>query len=819
MGFIPRSRFLLSYRLLLLPSLVLLTLTLPCTFPTRSTFSPGTTHLSSLQTYGILPISSNFKDFIFRHHVLDVESSRADLETEPVSRRHTNAADSVDGRESTGNRVDDEVDGTQTILVPQPDLVEERPIQPEWEVVEEDETPARVEKLANSAGLDEKLTIGNDVGEAVSEEIVLLTEEKISMDTSVPSAGTEINNSIPRSNGVNSSVEISSEKEDGFEGSNKNEGAERSRPAEHNPGHKNVDSSEHVEIDSKVSSKANKDSEPSKEEEGEGSRHSEVSKVDHSDVEIVEFSSATKEDFEGRSTEEDHASEDRHDANIGDQSGPHEDHVHVPTEVNVTVTEVAAPTLPSPTMLLKLTDYGKKDWVELQRLTDDIARSGLPKENLKFPLYARDHLDLNVPLRGGLPQGVSVPKETSCEGRHAYVYNLPAKFNSDLVAQCDAIHWMPKACDYFTLNEGMGPNASTDYLNAEGEKVLVPDGSWFLTNQYALELVFYARLKHYECLTTDVNEADIFFVPFYGGQDVMRYHNRPDPSDDLRDELSLELMNWLKGQETWNRDNGSDHVFVLAKTVWNFRRGTNTHFGSRFLARPAMDIPTKLLIERDAWHQQGIGIPHPTFFHPKNDDEIRTWLAHVEQSKRRQFVSFAGMPRPERKGNMRQHLIQQCLDHSDDCFLLRCVGDVCKQPDQPMNLFLHSHFCMQPPGDSPTRRSIFDSLIGGCIPVLFDPQSAYFQYPWHLPRNASSYSVFIPEEDVKSGKADIVAILKTITPEERTAMRSRIIREIVPGLLYSQPGTKHSDFRDAFDVSMEAVFHRMAYLKAKKKPM
>lgn len=80
-----------------------------------------------------------------------------------------------------------------------------------------------------------------------------------------------------------------------------------------------------------------------------------------------------------------------------------------------------------------------------------------------------------------------------------------------------------------------------------------------------------------------------------------------------------------------------------------------------------------------------------------------------------------------------------------------------------------------------------DSLVGGCIPVLFDPFTAYYQFPWHLPQNASSYSVLIHSEDVKwSDKFKIVKILRTMSSKERTVMREDHL-----GLLFSQPGTQH----------------------------
>ncbi|KAL2621345.1 hypothetical protein R1flu_001550 [Riccia fluitans] len=174
------------------------------------------------------------------------------------------------------------------------------------------------------------------------------------------------------------------------------------------------------------------------------------------------------------------------------------------------------------------------------------------------------------------------------------------------------------------------------------------------------------------------------------------------------------------------------------------------------------------------------------------------------------------MPRPNMTKSIRGHLIQQCLDSPQDCFFLRCHKKLCFRPDSTMNVFLHSHFCMQPPGDSPTRRSVFDSLIGGCIPVLFDPYSAYYQYPWHLPEDSKSFSVYIPSQDVMSGRANVIQILKTISAEERASMRARIIHDILPGLVYSKPGAKHPSFRDAFDISIEGLLQRVANFRAEK---
>lgn len=56
---------------------------------------------------------------------------------------------------------------------------------------------------------------------------------------------------------------------------------------------------------------------------------------------------------------------------------------------------------------------------------------------------------------------------------------------------------------------------------------------------------------------------------------------------------------------------------------------------------------------------------------------------------------------------------------------------------QTMLLFRTAVFCPAPTGDSVTRKSVFDSLVAGCIPVLFS-RASLSQYMW-----------FVSEKEVK----------------------------------------------------------------------
>ncbi|GAB4856860.1 hypothetical protein Ancab_014779 [Ancistrocladus abbreviatus] len=385
---------------------------------------------------------------------------------------------------------------------------------------------------------------------------------------------------------------------------------------------------------------------------------------------------------------------------------------------------------------------------------------------------------------------------SGCEGRGIYVYDLPPKFNKDLISQCsDMMTWMD-FCKFFTND-------------AFGEPVAELGPGWYNTHQYSLEPIFHSRVLKHPCRVHDVDEAKIFYVPFYGGLDVLRWHFKQNVSTEVKDKLSSELIEWLQLQKPWTRKFGLDHVFVLGKISWDFRRLEQQSWGTKLLVFDEMQNPMKLLIERQPWHINDVAIPHPTFFHPQSDDDVVTWQRKIMQTERRSLVSFAGAGRA--KESIRSVLIEQCTS-AEECRFLNCKEMDCSKPSPIVKLFMESEFCLQPVGDSPTRKSVFDSLISGCIPVLFSPFTAYYQYPWHLPEDFRKYSVFIDEEEVRRRKVNVVERLTGIPSKEREEMRRYIVYELMPGLVYADPNSKLERFRDAFSIAMNNLLDRVSTL-------
>lgn len=395
-------------------------------------------------------------------------------------------------------------------------------------------------------------------------------------------------------------------------------------------------------------------------------------------------------------------------------------------------------------------------------------------------------------------------KSDPCGGRYIYVHDLPPSFNEDMLKECKSLSLWTNMCK-FTTNAGLGPPLE----NTEG---VFSNTGWYATNQFAVDVIFSNRMKQYQCLTNDSSLAAAIFVPFYAGFDIARYlwgHNIS-----TRDAASLALVDWLMKRPEWSIMGGKDHFLVAGRITWDFRRLSDqeSDWGNKLFFLPAAKNMSMLVVESSPWNANDYGIPYPTYFHPARDADVFSWQDRMRKLDRKHLFCFAGAPRPGNVKSIRGQIIDQCKN-SSMCKLLECdFGESkCHSPSNIMQMFQSSLFCLQPQGDSYTRRSAFDSMLAGCIPVFFHPGSAYTQYTWHLPKNYSQYSVFIPEENIRNN-ISIEQWLSQIPMEKVKEMREAVI-SLIPQLIYADPRSKLETLKDAFDVSVQAVIDKVTRLR------
>ncbi|KAJ3680790.1 hypothetical protein LUZ60_015279 [Juncus effusus] len=389
-----------------------------------------------------------------------------------------------------------------------------------------------------------------------------------------------------------------------------------------------------------------------------------------------------------------------------------------------------------------------------------------------------------------------------CTGRYIYVYDLPNKFNLDILRDCNKLLPWKDMCP-FVSNSGLGPQL----INVQS---VLTESGWHVTNQWVLEVIFHNRMKQYDCLTTNSTEANAFFVPYYVGLDTGRHLWGNNMTE--RDSLLNELSKYLQSRPEWEVHGGKDHFILSGRATWDLRRESDegNQWGGKLLTLPEVKNMTVLLIESCPWESENeFAIPYPTNFHPSNETQVINWQNKVRSTSRPWLFSFAGARRPGQSGSIRDQVSDQCLK-STRCKLLDCAApeNDCNSPISTMSLFQNSIFCLQPPGDTPTRRSAFDSMLAGCIPVFFSPHSAYTQYKWYLPANYTEYSVYISEDDVREGNVNIEEVLLRYNEDQVRDMKNMVI-SMIPKLIYKDPRYKLDNVRDAFDVAINGVIERV----------
>uniref|UniRef100_A0A803KYW0 Exostosin GT47 domain-containing protein n=1 Tax=Chenopodium quinoa TaxID=63459 RepID=A0A803KYW0_CHEQI len=357
---------------------------------------------------------------------------------------------------------------------------------------------------------------------------------------------------------------------------------------------------------------------------------------------------------------------------------------------------------------------------------------------------------------GKLKSSWKSQQQDPCLGRYIYMHDLPSRFNQDLVTKCQTLRKQFNLCPYVE-NGGFGTQLKLNASSEDSESVMSGESC-----------------------------------------------------SSIKDAGALDFTNWLRGRPEWERMFGWDHFFVSGRVTWDFRRPTyiGPNWGSKLMNLPETKNMTMVSVEASPYANNDFAVPYPTDFHPSNDSEVLQWQEKVRKTRRAHLFAFAGATRSY-KGSIRGELIRQCKNApGNQCKLVSCVPKNkanCNNPANIIKAFLMSDFCLQPTGDSDTRRSTFDAILTGCIPVFFHPGSDYTQYFWHLPKNYTSYSVFIPMEGIQNGMVHVEEVLHQISQDVVTAMREKVIG-LIPSIIYARYKLK---IEDAFDITVKGVLKRI----------
>lgn len=403
--------------------------------------------------------------------------------------------------------------------------------------------------------------------------------------------------------------------------------------------------------------------------------------------------------------------------------------------------------------------------------------------------------------------------ETDCTNKWIHIRHLPPQFNLDLLSNCSAYPLFDDFCPHLA-NHGLG------------RKTHNKSHSWYRTDPFMLELVFHRRMLEYPCLTSNPSHANAIYVPYYGGLDSLKYLFGPEVNSSFLHGLDLyDFLVHVDSPNIWSRNYGHDHFMVMARPAWDFIQPLNSdplYFGTSFLELPEFYNITALTLEGRAYPWQEQAIPYPTSFHPTNFAFFDSWVNRLRRSRRTTLMLFAGGGGISANPNVRRSIRLECENvttvsangtgYEKLCEFLDCSNGVCQHdPIRFMKPMLQASFCLQPPGDTPSRRSTFDGILAGCIPVFFEDLSAKKQYTWHLPEEKyEEFSVFIPKEHVVYKGLSIVDVLTSIPRARVRRMREKVL-EMVPRVMYRKHGSSLGlrSKKDAIDIAIEGTLERI----------
>jgi hypothetical protein len=209
-----------------------------------------------------------------------------------------------------------------------------------------------------------------------------------------------------------------------------------------------------------------------------------------------------------------------------------------------------------------------------------------------------------------------------------------------------------------------------------------------------------------------------------------------------------------------------------------------------------------LSIERYLPNRNVICVPYPANFVYKDAAEVDRQLAGKRDAEKTRTACFFG--RPRREDHMRSGMIGllERSAHTECVSRFAAAGRLHLLSDDTVaalaDLRRRTWISIEPPGDSPSRKGIFDALLGLSLPLLFE--SGRYDYPFSRIFPWEDICVFINAQDewrLLNGRKSIDSILSELAETDILA-RLSVLANHARLLQYTPPRFRSPTTRDAF---------------------
>jgi xyloglucan galactosyltransferase MUR3 len=347
-----------------------------------------------------------------------------------------------------------------------------------------------------------------------------------------------------------------------------------------------------------------------------------------------------------------------------------------------------------------------------------------------------------------------------------YVYELPANWSHSVLH--DTFYW--------------------DFGQTFGRPLVLQDNvSVSYQDQQLGGSIFHRRVLNYSNRVYSPSEADLFYIPSYAA------HAWKDTRFTPNHEYIEAFLPFL------NASTARRHFFAFSRH-WSqmfswlgvFENSSKLAYSTPALLGDRLPPGTDLRIHHD--------MPYPTFTSGLSPEALKLLKDFVKIQPRPYLVGLVEGLHGQAL-DLRVELADLCK-REPECFLYVSHIRELVNDDIVRNVskvLLQSKFCLQPPGDSPVRKSIIDSIVMGCIPVFFD-QIQLLAWQKYIP-DWKAVSVFIDGRQ-RNISESLMQTLRSI-PEVEVAAMQRNLEAVAPRITYApsdRPG-------DAFEIAITDVWN------------
>lgn len=422
-----------------------------------------------------------------------------------------------------------------------------------------------------------------------------------------------------------------------------------------------------------------------------------------------------------------------------------------------------------------------------------------------------------------------------------YVYDIPPYFNDDIqrtmsdekkYSYCYDLDYCGMGAELFQL-ENNTYETSENFSKETGRKQNKSIQSVRNTHQFSLETILHYKMLNSPYRTSDPEKADIFYIPAYTGLNCLKFL-------DNAAEFINDLFNYLHTNQSKYFLGGKPQIMTLSK----IQREQGSENCPTLMHKDSHNI-TFIGIEKESnpfWaqyvkiHGESLVVaPYPSYVHfiPNINDktlyEFNGGLMSLEETRffldapdveERPVLLFlaAGTRRSNifRAGLLDQfpiHLTQSYkavkeeYENKNESFpeQIMLITSECSTEHRTTTIpwMRQSKFCLQPPGDSPTRKSIYDSILSGCIPMLFTNQYQV-EYPFEKFLNYSDFTYTIDDHIMTNDRKSVFQIVSEIPVETMISLHKNL-RKVAKWFQYSLSNADINNSDDAFSLILHEI--------------